>query len=219
MIPTEKIEEKSDEISQNEIKVGALCRIHLKIEAGIYAAIAFIISLPLIVGLLITKAVIFITYTLINGFVWVVNNILVPLIHYILYYLQWLFDIIVKCIILIIDLLRWIYKVIKWLWSLINWCIVRSLIRMMAIIVGLFSTGSIIFGFTKYSVSELFTGYFLDLNPDIVLFHTMIVILLLSVMLYYSAWAWSKPEETDVVCKYTSRLLPSIDMMKRMWKK
>jgi hypothetical protein len=207
--------EKENKMDDPEDKIDVLCRIHLKIESGIYAVLGFILSLPVLLVAVLVKGAVWLVTHAIPALLWFVTTIIMPVFTFII-------NIIITTGKLLIKLLKYLFpaiiRLIKRLIRWINWCIVRSVVRTFAILAEIVSIAFIINGFLHFSLSEIVTGEYYDVNPDITFIHSMIIISLLSVLLYYSAWAWSRPEETELVCKYTRRFFPSVSMFDRIWK-
>jgi hypothetical protein len=113
---------------------------------------------------------------------------------------------------------KWILHIIVYSFSIINWCAVRSITRLISIVCGIGSLGYIIYELTRVVPDHIFTGYFYDANPEVQMTHYAIVLLMLSIVFYYHAWAYSKKEEMRFVCRNTWHGKKIHEMLSNIWK-
>ena len=188
----------------NEKKVGAVGSANLKVESTFYALVGTLISLPILA-----------VFSLGTAIGWFCEKVF-PLIGEVIfkgssYILSGVWNILIAVCKKVVSSTK---RFLNW----INWYIVRSLTRMFSIITFVVSWYFIGSGVLTYSFQKIFTGEYYDPNPPIVFIHAAIVTMLVSTLIYYSAWAWSKSEETAIVQKYTTKYMPSLETMKKMWK-
>lgn len=199
-------------------QISLFCRINLKVEACVYSLFALILYIPVVGISKFVKGVIWVILHLPQIIEWVVEKIFLPL-----FTAVWLlFVSIAKLVVL---LLRYTVRAIKFivrciikLFLLINWCAVRSIVRAVSVLIGIGAGIYIANSFRYHALNIIFTGYFHDSNPEIQNIHVAIALLMISITMYYNAWAFSKSEERKFVCKNTWGSKKLRDGIKNFWK-
>jgi hypothetical protein len=219
---TDEIKKKvveSPVVEDSEDKqISLFCRINLKLEAYVYSLFALILYIPVVGISKFVKGIIWVILHLPQIIEWVVERILLPL-----FTAVWLLIVgIAKLVVLLlrysIRALRFVIRAIIKFLLWINWCAVRSLIRAISAITGIGSSIYIINAFRYHATNVIFTGYFHDSNPEIQNVHIAIALLMISITMYYNAWAFSKSEERKFVCKNTWGSKKLRDGIESFWK-
>jgi hypothetical protein len=208
---------KVDDATILDVEINRSNRIIFKIESLLYAALGFVVGLPFLIISLGINCIKWVWYDIVvNGVVFIWDCALHPI-------FKWLGNAIIAVGSLIIKGIGYIFtqfiRLFKYVWYLykhINWCLFRSISRLITIFGTIISLGFIIKGYLTYSPNVIITGKFMDVNPDIVILHILMVYVLLNIVIFYFLWFLAPEDEVKTVCKYTKdwSKLPS-DLSKR----
>ncbi len=176
----------------------------IAIESILYSLAIGILLLPVYLGLYALKFFKWLAVVAPAVFIWWIEKTVLPILYIISKGLMVIFKFISIGLLGLLELIYDIYKYLhKWCLG-ISWCAVRSSIRIIAIICIVGSIYAIIEGVLSLPPNTvIITGRFFDANGTVFRIHEAIALLMISITLFYNAWAYSKDEEVSFICSHT----------------
>lgn len=195
-----------------------LCRIYLRIESLLYSLLTLILYAPMVCFIKIVVGAIWVATHIPQIIEWVASTILVPCFTIVWMIIKGISLIVLVFIGALISIVIKLWRVALHLFANINWCATRSLIRILSLITSVGAIIDIIRTGMLYPPSAIFTGRFYDTNPDILMVHVAIGLIMISIVSYYNAWAYSKDEEVAFICKNTWMGKRIFEGIKKLWR-
>jgi len=194
----------TDNENKEPERAGKWSQAIIEIESIIYSLAIFVLMLPVYICLYGYKTLKWFGTALLIMISAIAASLLLPVYGSIIMVLAFVFSLIVIGLERLCIFLRWIYAKFYVMWKGINWCAVRSAIRIISVICFIGAVYTIFDCVMKLPPgTQVITGKFFDSNGMIFLIHEAIALLMISITMFYNAWAYSKDEEVTFICKNT----------------